>query len=281
MHLFTVLSGAAGLVLAQAPAPAPPAGGPAAPARVYNPTPLRAPVSCRASELEPSGIVCSADEPCRMFLELTAVEALGPKVLTVGNVHTSTATVSSIALLSDDAGTTWREPTARIPGAGFEAIQFLSEQQIWIAVQPQSQFPHDPYLLASGDGGQTWDAQRLWSEEGRLGVWQQFYFDSRDHGLALVDRSSAGFELYESMNGGASWSLKEVSSRAITPKWPPRRPPEWRLREDARLRTYEVERRAGNAWQRMANFRVEIGICKEPEPPAAADPQPPAENPNP
>ncbi len=237
----------------------------------------RVPLSCRAAELEAANIQCSNEEPCRVFMELTAVEAVSPKILLAGNLHTPAATLSSIALWSDDAGATWREPVARIPAAGFESIQFLNDQHGWIAVQPQDQFPHDPYLLVTTNGGQTWEPLRIFTEEGRQGLLQQFYFDSRDHGWALIDRSSEGFEMYETLNAGMSWMLRETSSRPITPKWAVRRASDWRLREDAKLRTYEVERRVGETWRQVADFRVEVGVCKNPEP--VAPPQPPPENP--
>ena len=238
----------------------------------------RVPLSCRVAELEAANIHCSEDEPCRVFLELTAVEAIGAKILVGGNLHTPRATLSSIALWSDDSGATWREPTARIPAAGFESIQFLNDQHGWIAVQPQDQYPHDPYLLATTNGGQNWEPQRIFSEEGRQGLLQHFYFDSKEHGWVLIDRSSEGFETYETLNAGRSWMLRETSSRPITPKWAVKRASEWRLRENAKLRTYELERRMGETWRRVANFPTEVGVCKDPEP--VAPPKPPLpENP--
>ena len=244
---------------------------------VWERRPLRVPLSCRVAELEAANIQCSDDEPCRVFMELTAVEGVGPKILAGGNLHTTAATLSSIALWSEDAGTTWREPLARIPAAGFESVQFLNDQHGWIAVQPQDQFPHDPYLLVTTNGGQNWEPLKIFNEEGRQGLLQQFYFDSRDHGWALIDRSSEGFEMYETLNGGTSWMLRETSSRPITAKWAVRRASDWRLREDGKLRTYEVERRVGESWRQVANFRMEVGVCKNPEP--VAPPKPPPENP--
>jgi len=252
---------------------------------IYERQPLLIPFTCWSEDFEAAGLHCSEEEPCRLFLELTAVEAAGPQVLLVGNLHTSSATLSSLALSSEDAGTTWREPLARLPGAGFESVQLLNAQQGWISVQPQGAYASDPYLLATADGGSAWQKQPIWSEEGRAGFLQQFHFDTKDHGLALIDRSAAGavtnrHELYETMNGGSSWTLRETSARPISPKWPLRRVSDWRLREDARLKTYEVERRAGQTWLRMANFRAELGMCKElktktPPPLTPADSPPP------
>jgi len=247
---------------AQAPAPATPA------VLIYENQPLKLEVACRAADFEAASILCSEEEPCRLFLELAVVEAIGPRILVAGNIHTPATTLAAAALLSDDAGATWREPVARVPAAGFEAAQFLSDQLGWIAVQPQGQFPTDPYVLATTDGGAKWSPQRVWTEEGRSGLWQHLHFDSKDHGFALIDRTGAApaggrYELYETPNAGATWMLRESSSRPITPKWPPRRPPDWRLREDARLKTYELERRVGDSWRRMANFRTELGVCKQ------------------
>ncbi len=69
--------------------------------------------------------------------------------------------------------------------------------------------------------------------------------------------------------------LREVNSRPITPKWQPRRNAEWRLRVDDKARTYELERRLGEGWRRVANFRTEVGECKAPETKEAS--QPPAD----
>ena len=255
---------------------------PQAPPLVYQQKPLQIPVACRADDFEAARLECSEDEPCRLFLELTAVGAVGPRILLVGNLHTATATLSSIALVSNDAGTTWREPLKRLAATGFEAVQLLSEQQGWIAVQPQGQFATDPYLLATSDGGANWQKLPIWSEEERSGLLQQFHFDNKDHGFVLIDRSEAGpanarYEIYETLNGGASWMLRETGTRPITPKWPAHSPPDWRLREDGKLRTYELERRVGANWQRMANFRTELGICKALESSRPPAPPPPAE----
>jgi len=258
--------------------PPPPAS---APVMIYAGRPLRVPISCRIADFEAAGLFCSDEEPCRLFLELTAVEAVGAKVLVAGNIHTPAATLSSIALASDDAGGSWREPVKRIPGAGFEALQMLDEKLGWIAVQPQTSLASDPYLLATIDGGGTWREHRIWEEEGRTGLLHQFFFTSRTQGFALIDRAasiSSRFELYESPNGGASWLLKETSSRPIPPKWS-RPPSDWRLREDPKQQTYEVERRMGEAWRAMSSFRTELGVCKsleEKAPPAPAPPDPPA-----
>ena len=210
------------------------------------------------------------------------------KILVMGNLHTPSSTLSSVLLASDDAGATWREPLPRSALVGLEAAQFLDAQNGWIVAQPQGAVPHDPYLLGTADGGATWRKLSLWGDEARAGLLQQFYFDSKDHGWALVDRSAAGaktdrYELYETVTGGNSWMLRESSARPIQTKWPPRPAPPFRLREDPKLKTYEVERRAGEDWTRVANFNTELGACRAIEPPPApkkepAEPPPPVLN---
>ncbi|MBI3668096.1 MAG: hypothetical protein HY236_18005 [Acidobacteria bacterium] len=259
-RVFLVFT-AGGLLFAQRPSETP------APALTYQHQPLRLPLACRAEDFEAAGLDCSEEEPCRVFLELTAVDAAVSKVLLVGNLHTAVATVSAIALLSEDAGATWRQPVKGEPGGGFESVQFLDPQRAWISVLSQGSLAADPYLLATVDGGHTWQKLAIWTEEGRAGLLQLFQFDSKTHGLALIDRSAAGtfndrYELYETLDGGASWVLRQISSRPITLKWTARRNPDWRLREDPKVKTYELERRAGESWVRMANFRAELGVCK-------------------
>ncbi len=261
---------------------------PASPVLVYTREPLRIPVECRAADFEAANVQCSPEEPCQVFLELTAVEAVGSKVFLAGNLHTGAATLASVVLFSDDSGGRWREPFQRFPGASAEAMQFLNEQQGWIAVQPQQQFPTDPFLMSTADGGVRWQNRRIFAEEGRAGLLQQFRFDSPQHGFVLIDRSQSGlgvdrYELYETLTGAASWLLRETSSRPIEPKWPERRPPEWRLRADARAKTYEVERRIGATWRRMASFHTDLVQCKELQSPLrpALPPPDPAEDPDP
>ena len=261
---------------AQQPAPSSPF-----PVLVYERRPLRVPITCRAEDFEAAGLQCTEEEPCRVFLELAAVEAAGPKIALVGNLHTVSATLSSLALMSDDAGTTWREPLGRLAATGFEAVQLLNEQNGWISVQPQVGLASDPYLLGTSDGGTTWQKFPIWSEEGRAGLLQQFYFDSKEHGLALIDRSQSGdaasrYELYETPNGGATWMLRETGSRPIAPKWPVRRASDWRLREEDKAKTYDLERRVGDTWRRMASFSTALGVCKalETKQPAPPGPDP-------
>ena len=53
--------------------------------------------------------------------------------------------------------------------------------------------------------------------ESRTGAVEEFWFDSRSHGMLTIDRvrpAENGFryELWESMTGGDSWSVRQVDS---------------------------------------------------------------------
>src|SRR5579872_434116 len=69
--------------------------------------PILLPFRCTQEDIQSAGLSCSAEEPCPMYLELTAVEAIGDKLFATGNIHSTTATLYSLLLGSDDAGRTW------------------------------------------------------------------------------------------------------------------------------------------------------------------------------
>jgi hypothetical protein len=78
-------------------------------------------------------------------------------------------------------------------------------------------FPKNPFLLLTTDGGKTWSQKDILSEGG-FGTIEHFWFDSRNSGTLILDRTRAEegrHELYESMTGGESWTLRESSSKPI------------------------------------------------------------------
>src|SRR5437870_950372 len=104
--------------------PAPPPSPPAPPVFEYTGKPLSIPYQCTADDVQWAGLSCSEEDPCPIYLELTAVESVGNKTFAGGNIHSSTTTLYSVLLASEDSGHTWREAHERIRGAGFDHIQF-------------------------------------------------------------------------------------------------------------------------------------------------------------
>jgi len=248
--------------------------------------PMRVPYACAEDDLQWAGMSCSDDEPCPIYLELNSVVPDGKKIVAAGDLHSSSVTIASVLLLSDDAGATWREPTARLRGSALDQLQFYNLQAGWAAGETQYPLPRDPFFLVTTDGGSSW-RQRLVGEEGLAGSVQRFWFDSAQHGELIIDAgkaSASGRYLYwESETGGESWSLLGKSGQL--PKLrraPPPLPPsgddsDWRARPSKDGKAFQIEQRTGDQWKPVASFLIEVANCrvhpgelKEPEPPAEA-----------
>jgi hypothetical protein len=268
----------AGFLLAQGPA----AESPGEPLLQYAGQPMRVPFHCTGEDIQLFGMTCTERSPCPIYLELVRVEPVGTKIFVTGNFHSDASTLSSILLASDDGGKTWFEPFGRIRGAGLEQIQFLDFETGWISGQMLGALPRDPFFLVTTDGGKNWRRRPIFSES-RVGAIELFWFESRTSGGLLIDRIQPGetgarHELYETMTGGESWMIRQVSSTPIRPKGKPAAPnPGWRLRPDGATKSYHIERRQGQNWQTVAAFLIHTGDCLPeeeplPEPPAVEEP---------
>jgi hypothetical protein len=251
--------------------------------------PIRVPYNCAEEELQWAGMSCTDDEPCTIYLELSSVIPDGKKIVAAGNMHSNSATLGSVLLLSEDSGATWKEPSARIRGTALDQVQFYNLQAGWAAGETQYPLSRDPFFLMTTDGGASWRQQPV-GEEGTAGSVQRFWFDSAQHGELIVDAgktsSSGRYLTYESETGGENWTLRGKSDQL--PKLrrapPSTEDPDWRLRPSKDGKAFQVEQRAGNQWTPVASFLVEVANCKiqsgelkEPEAPAdATAPAPPA-----
>jgi hypothetical protein len=220
---------------------------------------------------------CSAEEPCPLFLELAAAEQVGPRILLTGNIHTGSATIESVLLMSDDGGFSWSEPHARIPSAVLDQVQFVDVETGWVNGHLLLNVPRDAFFLLTTDGGKTWRKRPLMSDP-RTGAVEQFWFDSRTSGKLALDRVRAAenglrYEIWESQTGGESWSIRQVDSRPIQFRKPSIEPG-LRLRADAASNTYRLERREGQRWAALASFTVAAGQCRPDPPQPAAEPAP-------
>jgi hypothetical protein len=223
---------------------------------------------CAEEDLKWTGLACSPDEPCSLYLEVSAVESVGSRIFAAGNIHSSAVTLYSELLASDDAGRTWREAYERIPGAGLDRVEFIDSEIGWAVGQILFPLPQDPFLLATADGGKTWRRQPVFGEE-RPGSIVEFGFINKTRGSLVFDRGPTGgrarYESYESQDGGASWTLRDATSAPPRAKTGP--PPLLRLRVDGPTQSFQIERRAGDRWTEVASFAVKLGACENPDPP--------------
>jgi len=244
---------------------------PAPPPLEYAGKPILIPAPCTEDDMNALGLECSETRPCPLYLELAAVETSGSRVFLAGNIHTADTTLYSILLVSEDNGKTWTEPVARMRSGGLDQIQFLDLETGWIAGHTLGAVPRDPFLLVTTDGGKTWRKRSVYPES-RPGLIEAFWFESRTRGFMLLDRVQTGgegarYEMYETMTGGESWSLREVSREPIKARRPASADPDgrlWRIQVDARTKAYRIEKRTSSGWQVAAEFKVEVGACSVP-----------------
>ncbi len=260
---MTVLAAAAAWAQEQ------PSATPAPPVLENSGKPMLLPFGCTEDDVQWAGLSCSADEPCPVYLELAAVESAVPpgsgRIFAAGNIHSSAVTLYSVLLASEDGGHTWREAHERIRGASLDRIQFLDAELGWTSGQVLSPLPQDPFLLLTSDGGKTWRARAIFSES-RVGSIQQFHFSAKDSGSLIIDRGPGSegdrYELWESPDGGESWTIRETSDRPLKLNPSPATPSEWRARADGPTQSFHLERRQGERWVSVAAFAVKLGACQ-------------------
>ncbi|HLK62394.1 MAG TPA: hypothetical protein VKU19_03085 [Bryobacteraceae bacterium] len=246
-------------------------GSPAAPVLENTGKPIVLPFECTTEAIQFAGLSCSEEEPCPLYLELTAVESAGDRTVAAGNVHSTSVTISSVVLASDDAGHTWREVHSHILGAGLDHIQFLDSENGWVSGEVLFPLQRDPFLLVTADGGKSWRQRPVFGEsrENRFGSIQQFSFPSKDGGMLIVDRGPGSdedrYELYESADGGDSWTIKETSTKPLALKRPPTPSADWRVRADGATGSYQIEHRQGQKWTSVSAFLVKLAPCKPPQ----------------
>ena len=242
----------------------------------YAGKPIVLEAKCGDAEIVDSGMTCTEDEPCPVYLELTAAESAGSKLFVPGNLHTETATLWSILLMSEDNGQSWTEPFNRLRGVAFDQVQFPGFATGFVAGYTAGPLAKDPFFLRTSDGGKSWTRLPLY-EEGAVGLIEQFRFESATHGTVAVDRGRPGVGRYvtlETESGGDSWAVRQ-SSAARPPRPPREAAPLVRILADAGSKSFRIERRENGAWRTAAAFSVSAGTCR-PEPGAPAPEPPPS-----
>jgi hypothetical protein len=242
--------------------------------------PMLVSFACTEEDMQWAGMTCSEEQPCPIYIELSALETVGNRLIVVGNIHNESTTLYSVILLSEDAGATWREPFERMRSVGLDHIQFIDFQNGWISGETLVPVSRDPFLLVTSDGGKSWRLRPVVAD-GIGGAIQQFHFDSATSGALVLDRKqseSSRYELYETPNGGETWMIRRTSDRplAIKSGATDASGSDWRIHADADSKSFAIEKRKDESWTAVANFLVRIGTCK-PAPHAVPAPPPETE----
>jgi photosystem II stability/assembly factor-like uncharacterized protein len=253
----------------------PPAGPPEQPQTPAEPPilkntgkPMLLPFQCTREDVGSAGFSCSEEAPCPVYLELGAAAGAGNKYYVAGNIHSDAVTLYSILLGSEDGGLSWREIHPRIRSAGLDHLQFIDADTGWVGGQQLFPLPQDPFVLLTTDGGKSWRPSAVFGETSdyHFGSIQEMYFSSKTNGSLVVDRSSGGdpgpFALYESPDGGASWTVKEQNRKPLHVKGAPPQDADWRVRVEGLTKSFLLERRQGERWTVQASFAVNIGFCR-------------------
>jgi photosystem II stability/assembly factor-like uncharacterized protein len=230
---------------------------------LYGQAPIKIDYACPAEDLESFGLGCTNEDPCPVFLDLSAVEAVGAKLFAAGNLHTQSSTLYSVLLLSEDSGRTWIEPMKRIRTAALEQIQFVDFANGWVSGQNIEPLPRDPFLLLTTDGGTTWTRRPVF-EETRVGSVAEFRFESQTTGELVVDHREHGVvrhEVLQSNTGGENWEPKESTTQPVKLKGS-KDPGAWRIRVDPASKTYHLEQHAGAHWELVSRFAIQVADCK-------------------
>lgn len=264
-----------GLILSYAAVAQEPAHvAPAAPAPAVLPVlensgrPMLLPFTCSEEDIRWAGLSCSEEEPCPIFLELTAANQSGNRILAAGNIHSESVTIYSVLLASDDGGHTWSEAHERIRGSGLEHIQFFDSGIGWITGLELFPIPQNPFLLVTGDGGRTWRQRDIFDEnsESRFGMIQQFALSGKQDGSMVIDRGRGNtgdrYVLFESPDAGETWAIKQESGKPLILKNAVTPTPDWRIRTDAPSKSFHVEHRDGTRWNSVGAFAVKLDSCK-------------------
>jgi hypothetical protein len=228
--------------------------------------PMVVPFHCAEEDIQWAGLACSEDDPCPLYLEISAVEPAGARIFAAGNIHFSGVTLYSELLSSEDGGRTWREADDRIRGAGLDRIQFVDAENGWVGGEVLYPFSQSAFLLLTADGGRNW-TRHLIFDEPRAGSIQDFTFTSKREGRLVFDRGAGErnnrYELYESSNAGAGWTLKGTAAKP-QPVRPAAAQSEWRVRADGPTQSFQIEKRAGERWTPLASFAVKLPACGAP-----------------
>jgi photosystem II stability/assembly factor-like uncharacterized protein len=241
---------------------------------VYEGPVISLSTACDVDRLEYAGIRCNADRPCDLFLELVSSASEGNWVVLTGEVHTADATYESVVLSSQDGGLTWTESAERVLAGGIESISIVDAETAFVAGQQGDTATGEiPFLLVTDDGGESWETRMVTTGSEKVeGLVVAFQADTTSHGYLTLEQLAATgdpYRLYETYNGGRSWSIRQIS--ADKPQIPGSRlalgTEDWSVRPDVASGEFIVAKRSSSelsGWAEQGRFAGAVGSCPLP-----------------
>lgn len=164
----------------------------------------------------------------------------------------------SVALLSEDAGRTWREVMPTTPGS--EVSEVVSRgDEVFALVAFGVEGPGPVDLWYSPDAGRTWALRTHFEKRDPLGIVHGLAFTDALHGRVLVDYDGMGLvppaDLQVTEDGGRTWRIAGPAPTTAAPASAAADAGLWRVRRGAKD-TQVVERRTPGAkrWRTAATL---------------------------
>jgi len=162
-------------------------------------------------------------------LSVDSVAQLDDKVLLIGGSYSTTASMRSVLLRSDDAGRTWHDAGFWLTGSATGDIFVLDAQHAWAVVSWMVESWGAPFVVfRTTDGGKTWQrARQNLPIDKNIGVANDFgiCFASPNDGVAWLSGTTGIRYHYLTTDGGMTWRLVHhvvLSDRDDLPD-----PPRW------------------------------------------------------
>ena len=138
--------------------------------------------------------------------------------------------------MSADGGKTWSELNPRIQGAALDQVQFADSQHGWASGVTRNRWRGIRFSWRPPMAGKPGGFGPLFNET-HYGSIEQFWFDSTKTGELILERSQGSasvFEIYETANGGETWTITESGSKnPVLARAPAKDSATWRIRADA------------------------------------------------
>ena len=218
-----------------------------------------------------SGPACPAPKtsPVRFTSNSASVAPDGRKIFLAGNLHSTSATLASVLLQSDDARRHMERTSRAHPRERARSdCSFTICEHGWAAGETQYPLPRDPFFLMTTDGGASW-RQHLVGEEGSAGVGPallvRFRAARRTDRRCGQERPQAAAIFPTNPKPAAKaghCAARAISCRSSGARRRRLRIPTGAFAPAKDGKAYQIEQRAGEQVDAVASFLIEVANCQ-------------------